>query len=145
MRGGVQKRDAEKDPTVVPLTVASINDCLDERFLNLRGTFDNICWGGFCKCCTKVYSSIFEAVPDTHAPSHVPCRTDAKQDCERLGTPPTLLRQNSLGRPPNSTGRHTDDDSSLRRRAVKVGGKSCLSRFLEVQASNVFLFFFIAL
>uniref|UniRef100_A0A3B4TAL5 SAM domain-containing protein n=1 Tax=Seriola dumerili TaxID=41447 RepID=A0A3B4TAL5_SERDU len=48
-------------------------------------------------------------------------RTDAKQDNERLGlgTPPTLLRQNSLGRPPSSTGRHTDDEGSLRRRAVK--------------------------
>ncbi|TMS16580.1 Kazrin [Larimichthys crocea] len=48
-------------------------------------------------------------------------RTDAKQDYERLGlgTPPTLLRQNSLGRPPSSTGRHTDDEGSLRRRAVK--------------------------
>ncbi|KAM9351100.1 kazrin-A isoform 1-T1 [Symphorus nematophorus] len=46
---------------------------------------------------------------------------DAKQDYERLGlgTPPTLLRQNSLGRPPSSTGRHTDDEGSLRRRAVK--------------------------
>ncbi|TKS77414.1 Kazrin [Collichthys lucidus] len=48
-------------------------------------------------------------------------RTDAKQDYERLGlgTPPTLLRQNSLGRPSSSTGRHTDDEGSLRRRAVK--------------------------
>ncbi|KAM6929771.1 kazrin-A isoform 3-T3 [Lycodopsis pacificus] len=51
----------------------------------------------------------------------VPARTDAKQDYEHLGlgTPPTLLRQNSLGRPPSSTGRHTDDEGSLRRRAVK--------------------------
>ncbi|XP_037628353.1 kazrin-A isoform X1 [Sebastes umbrosus] len=50
-----------------------------------------------------------------------PARTDAKQDYEGLGlgTPPTLLRQNSLGRPPSSTGRHTDDEGSLRRRAVK--------------------------
>eukprot|EP00064_Thunnus_orientalis_P017468 superscaffoldBa00003719_g17551 len=50
-----------------------------------------------------------------------PARTDAKQDFERLGlgTPPTLLRQNSLGRPPSSTSRHTDDEGSLRRRAVK--------------------------
>ncbi|KAM7404509.1 hypothetical protein PAMP_011852 [Pampus punctatissimus] len=51
-----------------------------------------------------------------------PARTDAKQDYERLGlgTPPTLLRQNSLGRPPSSaTHRHTDDEGSLRRRAVK--------------------------
>ncbi|KAM3617921.1 uncharacterized protein V6R79_012678 [Siganus canaliculatus] len=48
-------------------------------------------------------------------------RTDAKQDHERLGlgTPPTLLRQNSVGRLPSSTGRHTDDEGSLRRRAVK--------------------------
>ncbi|XP_044066773.1 kazrin-A-like [Siniperca chuatsi] len=48
-------------------------------------------------------------------------RADAKQDYERLnlGTPPTLLHQNSLGRPPSSTGRHTDEEGSLRRRAVK--------------------------
>ncbi|XP_029973946.1 kazrin-A isoform X2 [Salarias fasciatus] len=50
-----------------------------------------------------------------------PARADAKQDYERLGlgTPPTLLRQNSLGRPPSSASRHTDDEGSLRRRAVK--------------------------
>ncbi|KAM6981802.1 kazrin-A-like [Tautogolabrus adspersus] len=50
-----------------------------------------------------------------------PARTDAKQDYEGLGlgTPPTLLRQNSLVRPPSSTGRNTDDEGSLRRRAVK--------------------------
>ncbi|XP_047445654.1 kazrin-A isoform X2 [Mugil cephalus] len=50
-----------------------------------------------------------------------PARADAKQDYERLGlgTPPTLLRQNSLGRPPSSTSRHTDEEGSLRRRAVK--------------------------
>uniref|UniRef100_A0A3Q3MJS1 Kazrin, periplakin interacting protein n=1 Tax=Mastacembelus armatus TaxID=205130 RepID=A0A3Q3MJS1_9TELE len=50
-----------------------------------------------------------------------PARADAKQDYERLGlgTPPTLLRQNSLGRRPSSTGRHADDEGSLRRRAVK--------------------------
>nr|XP_033490624.1 kazrin-like isoform X3 [Epinephelus lanceolatus] len=50
-----------------------------------------------------------------------PARADAKQDYEHLGlgTPPTLLRQNSLGRPPSSTSRHTDDEGSLRRRAVK--------------------------
>ncbi|XP_069545203.1 kazrin-A isoform X3 [Brachyistius frenatus] len=50
-----------------------------------------------------------------------PARADAKQDYERLGlgTPPTLLRQNSMGRPPSATGRHTDDEGSLRRRAVK--------------------------
>ncbi|KAK2897802.1 hypothetical protein Q8A73_014182 [Channa argus] len=51
-----------------------------------------------------------------------PARADAKQDYEHLGlgTPPILLRQNSLGRPLSSTGRHTDDEGSLRRRAVKV-------------------------
>uniref|UniRef100_A0A3Q3G379 Kazrin, periplakin interacting protein a n=1 Tax=Labrus bergylta TaxID=56723 RepID=A0A3Q3G379_9LABR len=50
-----------------------------------------------------------------------PARTDAKQDYEGLGlgTPPTLLRQNSLVRPLSSTGRNPDDDGSLRRRAVK--------------------------
>ncbi|XP_019944447.1 kazrin-A isoform X3 [Paralichthys olivaceus] len=48
-------------------------------------------------------------------------RTDVKQDYERLGlgTPPTPHRQNSLGRPPSSAGRHNDDEGSLRRRAVK--------------------------
>uniref|UniRef100_A0A671X960 Kazrin, periplakin interacting protein a n=1 Tax=Sparus aurata TaxID=8175 RepID=A0A671X960_SPAAU len=48
-------------------------------------------------------------------------RADTKQDNERIGqgTPPTLLRQNSVGRPPSSSGRHTDDEGSLRRRAVK--------------------------
>ncbi|XP_035499686.1 kazrin-A-like isoform X1 [Scophthalmus maximus] len=48
-------------------------------------------------------------------------RADAKQDFERLGqgTPPTPQRQSSLGRPPSSAGRHTDDEGSLRRRAVK--------------------------
>ncbi|XP_035992070.1 kazrin-A isoform X6 [Fundulus heteroclitus] len=34
-------------------------------------------------------------------------------------TPPTPLRQNSLTRPPSSNTRHTDDEGSLRRRAVK--------------------------
>ncbi|CAJ1085494.1 kazrin-A isoform X4 [Xyrichtys novacula] len=50
-----------------------------------------------------------------------PARTDAKQNYDGLGlgTPPTLLRQNSLVRPPSSTGRNTDDEGSLRRRAVK--------------------------
>ncbi|XP_061592464.1 kazrin-A isoform X3 [Cololabis saira] len=50
-----------------------------------------------------------------------PARVDVKQDYERsgLGTPPVLLRQNSAGRPPSSNGRHTEEDSSLRRRAVK--------------------------
>ncbi|XP_067095650.1 kazrin-A isoform X1 [Osmerus mordax] len=48
-------------------------------------------------------------------------RSGAQQDYERLGmgTPPTLLRQNSLGRPSSSASRHTDDEGSLRRRAVK--------------------------
>ncbi|XP_019743472.1 kazrin-A [Hippocampus comes] len=48
-------------------------------------------------------------------------RADAKQDFERsvLGTPPTPLRQNSPSRSPGSAGRHTDDEGSLRRRAVK--------------------------
>uniref|UniRef100_A0A1A8S1G4 Kazrin, periplakin interacting protein n=3 Tax=Nothobranchius rachovii TaxID=451742 RepID=A0A1A8S1G4_9TELE len=48
-------------------------------------------------------------------------RTDAKMDYERLGlgTPPALLRQNSLSRPPSSNSRLTDDEGSLRRRAVK--------------------------
>uniref|UniRef100_A0A8D3B0I5 Kazrin, periplakin interacting protein a n=2 Tax=Scophthalmus maximus TaxID=52904 RepID=A0A8D3B0I5_SCOMX len=47
------------------------------------------------------------------------------QDFERLGqgTPPTPQRQSSLGRPPSSAGRHTDDEGSLRRRAVKVGAR----------------------
>ncbi|KAL3974292.1 ATP-binding cassette, subfamily B (MDR/TAP), member 8 [Sarotherodon galilaeus] len=46
---------------------------------------------------------------------------DAKQEYEHLGlgTPPILLRQNSLGRPPTSTARHADEEGSLRRRAVK--------------------------
>lgn len=92
-----------------------------EKAFTTRRTFQ-IMSSFFCKCCTNVCST-FEAVPDTHASSHVPCRADAKQDCEHLGTPPTLLRQNSMGRPSNCTGRHTDDDGSLRRRAVKVGKK----------------------
>ncbi|XP_077370726.1 kazrin-A isoform X3 [Festucalex cinctus] len=48
-------------------------------------------------------------------------RADAKQDFERivLGTPPTPLRQNSPNRSPGSASRHTDDEGSLRRRAVK--------------------------
>ncbi|XP_077441920.1 kazrin-A isoform X2 [Vanacampus margaritifer] len=48
-------------------------------------------------------------------------RADAKQDYERivLGTPPTPLRQNSPSRSPGSASRHTDDEGSLRRRAVK--------------------------
>ncbi|XP_061832135.1 kazrin-A isoform X2 [Nerophis lumbriciformis] len=48
-------------------------------------------------------------------------RAEAKQDFERsvLGTPPTPLRQNSPSRSPGSASRHTDDEGSLRRRAVK--------------------------
>ncbi|XP_017273213.1 kazrin-A isoform X3 [Kryptolebias marmoratus] len=48
-------------------------------------------------------------------------RVDAKKDYEHLGlgTPPNLFRQNSLGRPPSANSRHTDDEGSLRRRAVK--------------------------
>ncbi|KAM3872407.1 kazrin-like [Diretmus argenteus] len=54
-------------------------------------------------------------------------RVNAKQDYERLGlgtpptlgTPPILVRQSSLGRPTSAAGRHTDDEGSLRRRAVK--------------------------
>ncbi|XP_077460276.1 kazrin-A isoform X3 [Stigmatopora argus] len=47
-------------------------------------------------------------------------RTDAKQDFEHciLGTPPTPRRQNSPTRSPSAS-RHTDDEGSLRRRAVK--------------------------
>lgn len=53
-------------------------------------------------------------------------RADVQQDGELLGpgTPPMLLRQNSLGRPPSSLGRHADDENSLRRRAVKVVKKN---------------------
>ncbi|KAG7252468.1 hypothetical protein CRUP_011419, partial [Coryphaenoides rupestris] len=40
---------------------------------------------------------------------------------QRMGTPPSVWRQGSLGRPPSSSGRHADDEGSLRRRAVKVG------------------------
>lgn len=48
-------------------------------------------------------------------------RSGAQQDSERLGmaTPPSLLRQDSLGRPLSAASRHTDDEGSLRRRAVK--------------------------
>ncbi|KAM4738196.1 kazrin-A-like [Anableps anableps] len=40
-------------------------------------------------------------------------------DISGVVTPPTPLRQNSLTRPPSSNTRHTDDEGSLRRRAVK--------------------------
>ncbi|KAM6976738.1 kazrin-A isoform 2-T2 [Aplochiton taeniatus] len=48
-------------------------------------------------------------------------RSGSQQDYERLGlgTPPTPLRQSSLGRPASAASRHTDDEGSLRRRAVK--------------------------
>uniref|UniRef100_A0A667X5Y1 SAM domain-containing protein n=1 Tax=Myripristis murdjan TaxID=586833 RepID=A0A667X5Y1_9TELE len=60
-----------------------------------------------------------------------PARATAKQEYERLGlgTPPTLLRQSSLGRTPSSAGRHTDDEGSLRRRAVKVGKHDDQAKF----------------
>uniref|UniRef100_A0A8C6SI67 SAM domain-containing protein n=1 Tax=Neogobius melanostomus TaxID=47308 RepID=A0A8C6SI67_9GOBI len=49
-----------------------------------------------------------------------PARAEAKQDFERLslGTPPTPLRQSSLQRQ-HSSGRYSEDEGSLRRRAVK--------------------------
>ncbi|XP_013873341.1 kazrin-A [Austrofundulus limnaeus] len=48
-------------------------------------------------------------------------RVDAKKDYEHLGlgSPLKLFRQNSLGRPPSANSRHTEDEGSLRRRAVK--------------------------
>lgn len=50
-----------------------------------------------------------------------PARAEAKQDFERLslGTPPTPIRQSSPNRQHSSGGRHTDEEGSLRRRAVK--------------------------
>uniref|UniRef100_A0A3B5QZP9 Kazrin, periplakin interacting protein a n=1 Tax=Xiphophorus maculatus TaxID=8083 RepID=A0A3B5QZP9_XIPMA len=45
--------------------------------------------------------------------------TQQSYDLSGAVTPPTLLRQNSLTRPPSSNTRHTDDEGSLRRRAVK--------------------------
>lgn len=71
-----------------------------------------------------VFCSILVLCSRILVSSHAPCRAEAKQDCERLRTPPTPLRQNSLVRSANSSGRHTDDEGSLRRRAVKVGGQS---------------------
>lgn len=86
----------------------------DEEFLVLRGAS----WTFFSIQTQVAYIWIL-------ASSHAPCRDEAKQDCERLRTPPTPLRQNSLVRSANSAGRHADDEGSLRRRAVKVGkGKS---------------------
>ncbi|KAK5621458.1 hypothetical protein CRENBAI_005987 [Crenichthys baileyi] len=48
-------------------------------------------------------------------------RANAQQSYDHSGviTPPTPLRQNSLTRLPTSNPRHTDDEGSLRRRAVK--------------------------
>uniref|UniRef100_A0A3P9QI58 Kazrin, periplakin interacting protein a n=1 Tax=Poecilia reticulata TaxID=8081 RepID=A0A3P9QI58_POERE len=48
-------------------------------------------------------------------------RANTQQSYDLSGaiTPPSLLRQNSLTRPPSSNTRHTDDEGSLRRRAVK--------------------------
>ncbi|XP_047221223.1 kazrin-A isoform X2 [Girardinichthys multiradiatus] len=48
-------------------------------------------------------------------------RANAQQSYDHSGiiTPPTPLRQNSLTRPPSSNPRHTDDEGSLRRRAIK--------------------------
>lgn len=84
--------------------------------------------------CILVSLNAMCGCPQHSAPSHVPCRADAKQDYEGLGlgTPPTLLRQNSLGRPPSSTGRQTDDEGSLRRRAVKVGKNDRHGNFHEL-------------
>ncbi|XP_023697306.1 kazrin-A isoform X3 [Paramormyrops kingsleyae] len=45
-------------------------------------------------------------------------RVGLQVDCERLGTP-TLLRQSSLSRSPASSGRRSEDEASLRRRACK--------------------------
>lgn len=75
-----------------------------------------------------VFSTVFNdyfGFPRHTDLSHAFCSVDAKQEYEHLGlgTPPILLRQNSLGRPPTSTARHTDEEGSLRRRAVKVGKK----------------------
>uniref|UniRef100_A0A3P9HE05 Kazrin, periplakin interacting protein n=1 Tax=Oryzias latipes TaxID=8090 RepID=A0A3P9HE05_ORYLA len=48
-------------------------------------------------------------------------RVDAKQEyeCLGLGAPPTLLCQNSPGKLPSSNCKHTDEESLLKRRAVK--------------------------
>ncbi|MEQ2266654.1 hypothetical protein XENORESO_014128 [Xenotaenia resolanae] len=48
-------------------------------------------------------------------------RANAQQSYDHSGviTPPTPLWQTSLTRPPSSNPRHTDDEGSLRRRAVK--------------------------
>uniref|UniRef100_A0A3B3BCN7 Kazrin, periplakin interacting protein n=1 Tax=Oryzias melastigma TaxID=30732 RepID=A0A3B3BCN7_ORYME len=48
-------------------------------------------------------------------------RVDAKQEyeCLGLGTPPTLLCQNSPGKLPSSNCKHTDEENLLKRRAVK--------------------------
>lgn len=94
------------------------------------------------RCILRCLLNAICEYPQHSAPFHVPCRADAKQDYERLGlgTPPTLLRQNSQGRLPNSTGRHTDDDGSLRRRAVKVGRKSLYWKLSQVVFLDFSLF-----
>lgn len=63
------------------------------------------------------------------------CRENAQQsyDCLGVVTPPTPLRQNSVTRPPSSNTRHTDDEGSLRRRAVKVLMLQKQKRFSHVQ------------
>lgn len=60
-------------------------------------------------------------------------RAEAKQDFERLslGTPPTPIRQSSPNRQHSSGGRHTDEEGSLRRRAVKV---QTLQEVLDLRA-----------
>lgn len=54
--------------------------------------------------------------------SMFPCRANAQKSYDHPGvvTPPTPLRQNSLTRPPSTNNRHSEDEGSLRRRAVKV-------------------------
>ncbi|XP_038161844.1 kazrin-A isoform X3 [Cyprinodon tularosa] len=48
-------------------------------------------------------------------------RANAQKSYDHPGvvTPPTPLRQNSLTRPPSTNNRHSEDEGSLRRRAVK--------------------------
>lgn len=67
------------------------------------------------------------------------CRMDAKKDYEHLGlgTPPNLFRQNSLGRSASANSRHTDDESPLRRRAVKVPKILMLLKANEFYSVNV--------
>lgn len=81
--------------------------------------------GKFTGMCFLLSLITILASPVTLIFPHAFCSVDAKQEYQHLGlgTPPVLLRQNSLGRPPTSTARHTDEEGSLRRRAVKVGKK----------------------